>query len=192
MAGTTNGQRPDTSFYFSNSKTIILCGYKNPDSKPTTFSEFTLSICGEDTILDFWEAMLTCRLNFEQDTLLVEDMRYLPTAINRKYEEATWSIEKIYFVNGLPHRQLKTNEKIRKYNEAEIEQTNTEYETAKPGLDESKMELANRLFMAAVSGDKKAREYFSDFNTKFGTLDGAFKEEYNELKAMLKLWENNK
>ena len=189
MAGTTNGQRPDTSFHFSNNKTIILCGYKNPDSKPTTFSEFILSICGQDTIVDFWGAILTCRLKFEQDTLVIEDVRNLPTAIDRKYESTTWTIEKIYFANGRLFRQYTTNRQIRKYSQKEIQQTITEYETANPDLDDSKMELANRLFISAISGNKKARQYFSDFNTKFGTLDGAYSEEYKDLTSMLELWD---
>jgi hypothetical protein len=63
------------------------------------------------------------------------------------------------------------------------------YETAKPGLDDSKMEIANKLFIATISGDKKARQYFKEFKSKFGTLDGAFSEEYSDLTAMLELWD---
>ncbi len=44
----------------------------------------------------------------------------------------------------------------------------------------------------ALCGGKKARQYFEEFKTKFGTLDGAFAEEYRELKAMLELWDRKK
>lgn len=54
------------------------------------------------------------------------------------------------------------------------------------------MEIANQLFFATISGDKTARKYFNNFENKFGTLDGAFAEEYNDLKGMLKQWDNNK
>jgi hypothetical protein len=192
MAGTTNGQQPDTSFRFSNSKSIILCGYKNPDIKPTTFSEFTLSICGQDTIIDFWDATLTCRLKFKKDTLVIEDIKNLPTATERKYQMTTWTVEKIYFANSKLRRHLTTNKTIRKYNQQEILKTIKEYETGKPGLDDNKMELANRLFISTISGDKKARQYFADFETKFGRLDGAFSEEYSDLTSMLRLWDNEK
>ena len=50
------GTKVDTTFHLSNGKTIVLCGYKNPHSKPTTFSEFVLSVCGQDSIIDFWDA----------------------------------------------------------------------------------------------------------------------------------------
>ena len=192
MAGTTKGAQPDTSFHFSNGKTIILCDYKNPDIKPTTFSEFTLSICGQDTIIDFFEAKLIFRFKFKKDTLVIEDIRNLPTAVDRKYQMTTWIIEKIYFTKGKLNRHFATNKKIRKYNQQEIQETIKEYETAKLGLDDSKIELANRLFISTISGNKKARLYFADFETKFGTLDGAFKEEYNELETMLGLLDKEK
>ena len=185
MSGTTNGQEPDSSFYFSNGQNIILCGFKNSGSLPSTFSEFTLSICGQDTIIDFWDATLTCKLTFKIDTLLIEDTRNLPAAIERQYQVTTWSIEKIYFANGKISRHSTVNRNIRKYTQQEIQQTIKEYETAKNGLDELKMQLANRLFMSTISGDKQSRQYFLDFKTKFGTLDGAFSEEYSDLKAML-------
>jgi hypothetical protein len=51
------------------------------------------------------------------------------------------------------------------------------------------LEIANKLFIATISGDRKARQKFKEFNNKFGTLDGAFKEEYSDLTAMLELWD---
>lgn len=93
------GTKADTSFNFSNGKIIVLCGYENPDSKPKTYSEFILAVCGQDTIIDFWDAMMTCRFKVKNDTLLVEHLQYLPTGKDFKYQETVWTIEKIYF-NG--------------------------------------------------------------------------------------------
>ena len=52
------------------------------------------------------------------------------------------------------------------------------------------MAIVNKLFIATISGDKKARQYFKEFKNKFGTLDGAFSEEYNDLTTMLELWDS--
>lgn len=185
------GTKADTTFQFSNGKTIVLCGYKNPDSKPTTFSEFILSVCGQDTIIDFWGAVLTCRLKFSKDTLLVDQLQNLPTGTNFKFQETTWTTEKIYFSGEIIVSKLAVNRQIRKYNQNEIQTVLKTYETAKPGLDDSKMEIANKLFVATISDDKKARQYFKEFNIKFGILDGAYKEEYSDLTAMLELWDRN-
>ncbi len=81
------------------------------------------------------------------------------------------------------------NTQIKKYSQDEIQSVLKTYETAKSGLADSKMEIANQLFIATISGNKKARQYFKEFKTKFGTLDGAFAEEYIDLTAMLELWD---
>ena len=80
------GTKADTAFHFSNGKTIVLCGYKNPDSSPATFSEFVLAICGQDSIIDFWGATLTCRLKINNDTLLVQQIEILPTGKKFKFQ----------------------------------------------------------------------------------------------------------
>jgi hypothetical protein len=181
--------KADTTFQLSNTKTIVLCGYKNLDSKPTTFSEFILSVCGQDTIIDFWGAVLTCRLKVNHDTLLVEQLQNLPTGTNFNFLETVWTTEKLYFSGHKIIRKLVVNRQIRTYNQEEVQSVLKTYERAKYGLDHSKMEIANKLFIATISGDKKAKQYFKEFKNKFGTLDGAFAEEYSDLTAMLELWE---
>lgn len=184
------GTKADTTFHLSNGKTIALCGYKNPDSKPTTFSEFILSVCGQDTIIDFWGAVLTCRMKVKKDTLLVDELQNLPTGKNFKYQETVWTTEKIYFSGQKVVRKLVVNRQIRKYNKDEIKSVLKTYDTAKSGLDDNKMVIANKLFIATISGDKKARQYFKEFKNKFETLDGVFAEEYSDLTAMLELWDS--
>lgn len=124
-----------------------------------------------------------------KDTLLVDQLQNLPTGDNFNYRETVWATEKIYFSGQRVVRKLLVNRQIKKYTKAEILTVLKSYESAKPGLDNSKMEIANKLFMASISGDKKARQYFKEIETKFGTLDGAFAEEYNDLAAMIALWD---
>jgi len=182
------GTKADTIFFLSNNKTIVLCGYKNPGSKPTTFSEFILAVCGQDSIIDFWGAVLTCRLKVNKDTLLVEQLQNLPTGKDFKYQETVWTTEKIYFIRQKVFRKLVVNRQINKYNQDQIKTVLKTYITAKQGIDEIKMEIASKLFIATISGDKNARQYFKEFKTKF-VLDGAFAEEYSDLTAMLELWD---
>lgn len=183
------GTKPNGIFHFSNGKTIVLCGYKNLESKPATFSEFILAECGQNNIIDFWGALLTCRLKIEKDTLLVEQLQNLPIGNNFTNQETVWATEKIYFYKEKIVRKFRVNRQIKKYNQDEIKAVLKTYESAKSGLDDNKMEIANKLFMATISGNKKARYYFEEFYTKFGVLDGAFKEEYSDLTAMLQLWD---
>lgn len=183
------GTKADTTFLFSNGKTIVLCGYKNPDSKPPTFSEFVLAVCGQDTIIDFWGAVKTCNLKMKKDSLFVEELKNLPTGKNYKFQATVWTKEKIYFSGQKTVRNLIVNRQIPKYSKDEIRAVLKEYETGKQGLDANKMEIANKLFIATISGNKTAKQYFKEFKTKYGTLDGAFHEEYDELTKMIELWE---
>lgn len=183
------GTKADTTFHLSNGKTIVLCGYRNPESSPTDFSEFILSVCGQDTIIDFWGAVLTCRLKVSKDTLLVQQIVNLPTGKNFKYQPNVWTTEKIYFRGQKVLRKKFVNRQIPKYNQDEISLVLMTFEKAKTGLDDTKMVLANKLFIATISGNSTAREYFKEFETKFGILDGAYSEEYRDLTKMLELWD---
>lgn len=181
----------DTVFHLSNGKTIVLCGYKIPGSSPTTYSEFVLAVCGQDHIIDFWSAVFTHRLSVKRDTLFVDQLHNLPIGEKFKYQESVWITEKIYFTGQKVVRGLVVNRQIRKYTKSEIQTVLKTYEMAEFGLDDRKIEIANKLFVAAISGDKKARQHFKDFETKFGTLDGAFAEEYNELTSLLNQWDKS-
>lgn len=183
------GTKPDTTFHFINEKTVVLCGYKNSETHSTTFSEFVLSVCGEDSIIDFWGAVLNCRFRVSYDTLFVDQLQNLPIGTNFSFEETVWASDLLYFNGQEIERRRVLNYRIKTYTPDEIQSVINEYIFAKPEFNESKMLLANKLFMATISGDAKARHYFMEFKSKFGTLDGAFAEEYNELINMLVEWD---
>ncbi|WP_146047030.1 hypothetical protein [Flavobacterium croceum] len=183
--------KSDTIYKLSNGKSIALCGFRNVENNPVDFSEFVLSVCGENKIIDFWDATQNCNLRVSKDTLFVEELINLPTKENRNYETNIWGIDKIYFVKDKVIKKHLLNKNIRKYSEKEISKTLEEYENANQKLNNEKMELVNRLFIASISENKNARKYFYEFNGKY-ELDGAFAEEYNDLKSMLELWESKK
>lgn len=185
------GTKTDTVYQLSNGKRIALCGYRNIENKPIDFSEFVLSVCGEKKIIDFWDATETCNLKTIKDTLIVEELINLPTEKNRIYNSTIWSIEKFYFQNEQLKRKKFLNQKIRKYNNAEILLTLKEYENADEKLNDEKMQLVNRLFIATISKNNKARDYFYKFENRYKP-DGAFSEEYSDLKAMLEVWDKQK
>lgn len=187
LVGSKEGSKPETHFTFSNKQRILLCGYKEENAEEL-FSEFLLQVCGKDSIIDFWDALQLCRVKFEKDTLKVTEIMNLPIAKNRKYALVDWSIENIYFINGKLNRDFQVNPHIRKYTRKEIRMTLSEFENADKIIDDNKMELLNRLFISSISGSQQAKKYFRAFEKKFGELDGAFAEEYNDLSAMLRLY----
>lgn len=183
--------KSDTIYKLSNGKSIALCGFRNVENNPVDFSEFVLSVCGENKIIDFWNATQNCNLRVNKDTLIVEELINLPTQKDRKYEINIWGIDKIYFKDNNVIKKHFINQNVKKYSEKQIAITLKEYENADEELNDEKIEIVNRLFIASISENKKARKYFNEFNTKY-KLDGAFAEEYGDLKTMLELWESKK
>jgi len=177
------------SYHFSNGKTIVLCGFQNTDDKQISYSEFVLSVCTSDTIIDFWGAIITCRLSMLNDTLIIEDLHLLPTGKKFKFEETVWTIEKVFFQGENLVRKREVNQQIQHFSKQEIETVLKQYKSVQSELIDQKMKYAYQLFMAAISGNQTARNYFIDFPNMCDVLDGAYKEEYNELKSMLQLWD---
>lgn len=181
--------KAETAFPFSNGKTIVLCGYKNPKSVPVNYSEFVLAVCGQPAIIGFWGAVTTCQLRMAHDTLLVEQLVGLPTGVKMKYQLSVWSVEKLYFRDQKLRRKWMLNRKLPTYNQAEIARVLKAFGNARGALNEAKMDLAAELFVAAISGSGKARKGFGKFKTKFGVLDGHFAETYDDWSGMLALWD---
>jgi len=181
------GSVADTVFSLSKNKIIALCGYRNENGD---FSEFTLSICNSNKVIDFWGAVKNCRIESKNDTLYVSDIKFLPVSESFKYDSIAWNIEKIYFDKDIINRKNVVNTEFPKYTSSQITEVLSEYEKTDSTVDEQKMRLANKLFIATVSGSNKAREYFEQFPLKMKVLDGAYAEEYHELAAMLKQWDS--
>ena len=175
----------DTLFYLSNGKIIALCGYQNPDTKPVNYAEFILSICKEDLIIDFWGAQVYCEVKTKQDTVVVDELKLFPTGFNFELKQELWTSEKIYFDGNDISRNISINPQLTKYNKNQIKLVLKSYRSLEGTMDESKMEIAHRLFIAILSGNHKAKKYFYEMETKFGELNGGFKKEYDDLKAML-------
>ena len=123
------------------------------------------SVFGQDSIIDFWDATLTCRLKVKKDTLIVERLENLPIGKNFVFQEAVWTIEKIYFNGQNIIRRILVKLQIPKYNNSEIQTVLKAFETAQPSIDSKTMEIANKLFIATISGSKTARLYFLTFMT---------------------------
>lgn len=180
-----------TVFQFTDGNRIIACGGVDADNDPPTYSEFILAQCGKKNIIDFWNANKICEIELKNDTLYVQQVESLPVGKGYSMEYAVWSVEKIYFYADQIMRKIKPNKSLRKYKPTEIKAVNKLYEVAKTGeVNEKKMELANKLFIAAISGSQKSREYLLDFKEKFKVEESDYIDQYNEIIAKLEFWDN--
>lgn len=199
--GYPEAKKADTVFHLSNGKAIALCGSIDAlSANKVFFSEFVLSVCGEKNIIKFWDAILVCQLRVKKDTLIVEAVDSLPTGKNMKYKWTVWTIERIYFKNGKAVKDFRVNRHIPKYSEQEIQSSLKQYEQAvkedeainNPNrVNNIDMEIADKLFMSAISGDQKARYYLKAFKNHFGGLSGEYLEWWVDDMRKLKLWDTN-
>lgn len=182
---------PDTAFTFSNGSKLLICGYLELREGKKIYSEFVLSECGNDSIIDFWSAVEEYEIQFEQDTLQLQKLELLALGNNVELVKEKWLTEYFYYENGKLKREKKLNSEI-KYSQKQIDQSLQEFESthwqkqngASEEYTEQKMKLANSLMIAAASGSEKAEMYFREFKNKFQP-DGAYLEWYQQMIGLL-------
>ncbi|RIJ42482.1 hypothetical protein [Pontibacter oryzae] len=182
---------PDTTFIFSNGNKLLICGYPELREGKKIYSEFVLSECAKDSIIDFWSAVEEYEIRFEQDTLQLQKLELLALGNNRELVKEKWLTEYFYYENGKLEREKKLNS-VARYSQAQIVQALQEFEStqwqkqigATEEYTEKKMKLANSLMIAAASGSEKSEVYFKEFKTKFQP-DGAYLEWYEQMAELL-------
>lgn len=192
---------PYKIFYFSGAKAIAIT--TAPDTfydsgRRDIYSEFSIYECGSDTTIRFYGATERCKIDFAKDTLVIERMEQL--AIGKSYEfvDTPWIADRYYYRMDRLQMQSEVLAACR-YNEEAIKNTLQVYEhtqwSTQIGSDSAKSEqmlsLANRLMLAAISGNATAKEYFAEFEKKFKP-DGAYAEWYDDMAAMIEIAEQLK
>jgi hypothetical protein len=202
--GYPTAKKADTIFHLSNGKSIALCGYRNTDidgpEGKNVYSEFVLAVCGEKQVIKFWGAVLYCRLKVVRDTLFVETIDNFPTGKSMAYKWTVWTTEPIYFKQGKAVRDFRFNRQIPKYSEQEIQAALKQYQQAikidaasnNPNrVNNVNMEIADKLFVSAISSSKQAKIYLTGFDKHFGGLSGEYLEWYDDLMRKMKEWDTN-
>ncbi len=183
------GVAPNRVFTFSNGKKIVSCGFVIDEQQPDVLSEFVLAECGADTVIDFWGAMTICRLAFKQDTLFVQELYELPTGNDFQPREIVWTIEEFSYNGNQLVREKRVNRDVILYDDNTIKKVVERYKAADNVLNDDKMDLADQLFTAALSGHTEAKSAFLGFHQRFPALSGAYAQQYRILTEMLATWE---
>lgn len=181
---------PEKVFDLSNGNRIGLSGFVEKNNNEELYSEFVLAVCGASDIIGFWEATTTCRIRVENNKLFVETLTNLPVGPNFSYAPTVWVITEISFKNGQLQKGEGLNPKLPLYGSNEKARVLIDYAKANKVLNDEAMHLADKLFIATISGDQAARKYLSDFKDSFGPLDGEYSERYRDLVAMLRNWDH--
>ncbi len=179
--------KADTVFRLTNGKKIALCGYSHKNTNPPSYSEFVLSVCSQDTMLGFWGAMYSYPIEVDKDTLLIKQIDYLPVGKNFKRENINWSTEKLSFIGDKVGRSRRVNRSFPHYDSLQIQQVLKHYSQAHKTSEKGYDQLMGELFVAAISGSKKARqELFTMKDLDIGAAGGEYQDRLIE---MLYFWE---
>ncbi len=163
---------------------LVVNGWCEVDKNDTVYSEFVLFECGSERNLGEWSALDPSRIRQLRDTLIVEDLDWLPVGKDFKYEYVTLFVNK-YYCGKEGAKVIKTlSNSYRKYTRAQIEHVYKEYSMLTKGNFERNIEVADMLLWAYVSGDAKAEEYFRTIESKFGPFDGAIAESWHDALAI--------
>jgi hypothetical protein len=187
--GYTHKLSPDTIIDFSNNRKFSICGYKQFLNNQIFYREFELTVCGEDTFVKYWHALQLCKVEFANDTLFIREVKNLPIDSGDSLYYSIWITDKYYFKNDKLFHFIRLNRDIPKYDSSQIKTVLKEYEGLTKGIDDKKIILLRKLFVATISGSQTARKYFLGYEKKVGKLDGIYAEDYDDLKRMLISWE---
>ena len=182
--------KAERTFQLTPQHSIALCGYTDTETikGKKLYSEFTLSVCGNNKAIDFWGAIITCNVKTSNDTLIVETFRNLPVGKAMHYRQTVWRIECFWFEHNILKRNSIVSPGLPKYTIAQIANVLNLYNHT-PNLNEDKTtELADKLLISALSGNKTAESYLNNFRNKFTHLDGVNLEDYDAIIRIYDLW----
>ncbi|MBB3054866.1 hypothetical protein [Mucilaginibacter gotjawali] len=183
--------KADTVFQLPGNVAIALCGAqeKNIIKGKVLYREFVLSVCGAKQIIKFWEAVKICNVKTANGELLVQELVDLPVGKDMTYNETVWTTEHIYFSKGKLVRDSVINRRIPKYSAKQVNNVLNLYQYTPNINNEATINLADKLFISALSGSAKAKAYLVNFKKKFTMLDGVNLENYDTLLRRLRSWE---
>ena len=181
-------EKPIKTYTFSDNNSISICGYEENNE----YSEFGIFDCKTEKLISGYDAIQTCKLNFENDKLYIVELDKFPT--NDKWEwNAIKVAEEIITIKNnsiisLGAKPLKVEINI-------PEKTQTEFldllETANYKKFEVE-EILARLEILSICGNERAKKKLYSIETdKNYILDGAYAEQYKDAIATIE-WRNKK
>lgn len=175
----------DKVYQYENGKTIGLCGYSERENSHVVYSEFVLFDCVSNKVLGEWGATQTCFVDFDNDTLVVKELKMLPVGKKFAYSHVPLIITKIYHRNKGFSKVSSFNKHIPKYSPAQVNKVLEKYKDLnmlqKRGYYDSIIVISDMLLWSYVSGSKIAEKYLNKVEKSVGPFDGAIAEEWNEI-----------
>ena len=187
----------DSTFAFSNGKSICLGGWMDIEDGRQVFSDTVLRDCDTEEHLGHCGSYEGCHIWFSNDTLWMNQHELLAMGENLELVKFPWKIEAYYLEDGSFGHTKRLNENLR-YDEETIESILEEYETTVwlTQMEDNEyvgfqlMPLANKLMIAAISGSRESELKFKEFDTRVKP-DGAYGSWYLIMERILEFAKSN-
>ena len=187
----------DTTFEFSNGKSICLDGFMETQLGKQVIGGFFVIDCDTGEKLGECGGLEGCHFWFSNDTLWVDHLEVLAMGENLELVDFPWKVSTYYMeAEGIGHTK-RLNENLR-YDEKTIESILEEYENTVWRTQEEDYEhvgnqlmpLANKLMIAAISGSRESELKFKEFRTRVKP-DGAKASWYLIMERILEYAKSN-
>lgn len=187
--GSTKTDKPNLIFDFLNGKSVSICGFFDKeiqDGEALIMSEFNVFDCKTGESYLEYDATQTCRIKKLQDTLIIEELNYLPSGENWAWELIQIAEQKVSSNNdGIIVSKIKPKIKPIIIDE----NTQTEFlNSIKKGKGisgEWELEIG-KLVVVSLSGNEKAWSVLKNYETYTGeTTDGALAETWKDAVAIV-------
>lgn len=185
--GSTTGQQPAMTTILSNGMSLATCGYfdeERQDGNGLIMSEFNVFDCQTGKSLVEYGAVQTCRVLELQDELIIQELKYMPTGSDWKWEMRQIGEQRIS-VNGASFSVSKQEAKYKAPSISKAGQKQfLKSITKRKGFGDHWEEEVSKLEVLALGGNKKAWKTLKKYEKiKGGKVDGALAEHWKDALA---------
>lgn len=176
------------SFRFGGGAELGICGFNTIEEGDTSYTRFSLFLCGQDKPLERWDANITCKAERTRDALLIKEMYNLPVGQSFSRLWRPFYIHKYTYRNGAFEETEYIDKQLPRYTKDQVTQVIKQYNELQTPATEETMKVANMLFWAAVSGSKETEAMLKSIPGKFGPFDNVLSQEWEELMTVYMRW----
>ena len=182
--GSSKGDTAILTMKFSNGQNISICGFLDKKMEGIILSEFNVFDCNSGKSLTEYDATQICRIMEKSDTLIIQELKYLPTGKNW-----TWNLIQIgEQIITTEDKEILTAELLPKLEKFTIDDNDIQVflNSLKKGSGHnSEWELEiGKLETLTLLGNEKAKSILENYEEFTGQkTDGALAETWKDAKA---------
>ena len=182
--GSRKGDIATLVINFTNGQSVSICGFVDKEMEGTIISEFNVFECKSGKSLTEYDATQICRLVEKSDTLVIQELKYLPTGKNW-----AWNLiqigEQIITTKDKDYLVTKQEPKLENYfiEKSDAETFLKSLKKGKGHSNEWELEIG-KLEVLTLLGNERAKYILENYEEYTGQeTDGAVRETWKDARA---------